>query len=41
MSDPVDALILDLPEWIGPRPRPYAGQPTPPGAAHGRALQRD
>ena len=24
MSDPVDALILDLLEWIGPRPRPYA-----------------
>ena len=23
MSDPVDALILDLLEWIGPR-RPYA-----------------
>jgi D-3-phosphoglycerate dehydrogenase len=24
MADPVDALILDLLEWIGPRPRPYA-----------------
>lgn len=24
MSDPVNALILDLLEWIGPRPRPYA-----------------
>ena len=24
MSDPVDALILDLLEWIGPRTRPYA-----------------
>jgi hypothetical protein len=24
MSDPVEALILDLLEWIGPRPRPYA-----------------
>jgi D-3-phosphoglycerate dehydrogenase len=24
MSDPVDALILDLLEWIGPGPRPYA-----------------
>jgi hypothetical protein len=23
MSDPVDALILDLLEWIGPRTRPY------------------
>jgi hypothetical protein len=23
MADPVDALILDLLEWIGPRPRPY------------------
>jgi len=23
MPDPVDALILDLLEWIGPRPRPY------------------
>jgi hypothetical protein len=23
MSDPVDALILDLLEWIGPRARPY------------------
>ena len=22
MSDPVDALILDLLEWIGPAPRP-------------------
>lgn len=24
MSDPVDALILDLLEWIGPDSRPYA-----------------
>ena len=24
MSDPVDALLLDLLEWIGPQPRPYA-----------------
>ncbi len=24
MPNPVDALILDLLEWIGPRPRPYA-----------------
>ena len=24
MSDSVQALILDLLEWIGPRPRPYA-----------------
>jgi len=24
MSDPVDALVLDLLEWIGPRARPYA-----------------
>jgi hypothetical protein len=24
MSDPVDALVLDLLEWIGPRGRPYA-----------------
>ena len=23
-SDSVDALILDLLEWIGPHPRPYA-----------------
>jgi hypothetical protein len=23
MTDPVDALILDLLEWVGPRPRPY------------------
>ena len=23
MSDPVDALVLDLLEWIGPRKRPY------------------
>ncbi len=23
MSDPVEALIADLLEWIGPRPRPY------------------
>ena len=24
MSESVEALILDLLEWIGPRPRPYA-----------------
>ncbi len=24
MPDPVDALVLDLLEWIGPRSRPYA-----------------
>ncbi len=24
MSDPVEPLILDLLEWIGARPRPYA-----------------
>ncbi len=24
MPDPVDALILDLLEWVGPDPRPYA-----------------
>ena len=24
MADPVDALILDLLEWIGSRPRAYA-----------------
>ena len=24
MSESVDALILDLLEWIGPKPRPYA-----------------
>ena len=24
MSDPVDALVLDLLDWIGPRPRSYA-----------------
>ena len=24
MNDPVDALVIDLLEWIGPRPRPYA-----------------
>lgn len=24
MLNPVDALILDLLEWIGPNPRPYA-----------------
>ncbi len=24
MADPTDALILDLLEWIGPRPRAYA-----------------
>jgi len=23
MSDPVESLILDLLEWIGPHPRPY------------------
>jgi hypothetical protein len=23
-TDPVEALILDLLEWIGPQPRPYA-----------------
>ena len=23
MPDPVEPLILDLLEWIGPRPRPY------------------
>ncbi len=23
MPDPVDALILDLLEWVGPDPRPY------------------
>jgi D-3-phosphoglycerate dehydrogenase / 2-oxoglutarate reductase len=23
MSDPVDALILDLLEWIGSKPKPY------------------
>jgi hypothetical protein len=23
MSDPVDALVIDLLEWIGPRGRPY------------------
>jgi len=23
MPDPVDALVLDLLEWIGPRTRPY------------------
>ena len=23
MSDPVDALVLDLLEWIGGEPRPY------------------
>ena len=23
MPDPVEALILDLLEWIGPNPRPY------------------
>ena len=22
-SDPVDSLVLDLLEWIGPEPRPY------------------
>ena len=24
MADRVDALVIDLLEWIGPRPRPYA-----------------
>jgi hypothetical protein len=24
MADRVDALVLDLLEWIGPEPRPYA-----------------
>ena len=24
MSDPVEALILDLLEWIGPKSRPYS-----------------
>lgn len=24
MADPVEALILDLLEWIGPQQRPYA-----------------
>ena len=24
MADPVDALVLDLLEWIGPAPRPYS-----------------
>ena len=24
MSDPVDALVIDLLEWIGPHGRPYA-----------------
>jgi hypothetical protein len=24
MTDPIDALILDLLEWIGPKPRPYS-----------------
>jgi hypothetical protein len=24
LADPIDALILDLLEWIGPRPRAYA-----------------
>jgi hypothetical protein len=24
MSDPVEPLILDLLEWLGPQPRPYA-----------------
>ena len=23
MSDPVDALVIDLLEWLGPRGRPY------------------
>jgi len=24
MSDPLEPLVLDLLEWIGPHPRPYA-----------------
>lgn len=24
MTDPVESLILDLLDWIGPQPRPYA-----------------
>ena len=24
MTDPVDDLVLDLLEWLAPRPRPYA-----------------
>jgi D-3-phosphoglycerate dehydrogenase / 2-oxoglutarate reductase len=24
MDDPVDALVLDLLDWLGPLPRPYA-----------------
>ena len=24
MADPVEPLVLDLLEWIGPEPRPYA-----------------
>ena len=24
MAEPVDSLLLDLLEWIGPNPRPYA-----------------
>lgn len=24
MSDPVDALVIDLLEWIGPKTKPYA-----------------
>jgi len=24
LADPIDALILDLLEWIGPQPKPYA-----------------
>jgi D-3-phosphoglycerate dehydrogenase len=24
MSEPVEALVLDLMEWLGPTPRPYA-----------------
>ena len=24
MTDPLDALVIDLLEWIGPRGRPYA-----------------
>jgi hypothetical protein len=24
MTDPVEPLVLDLLEWIGPKPRPYA-----------------
>ena len=27
MSDAFDSLILDLLEWVGPKPRPYANVP--------------